>query len=617
MLLCCCHLGGFTMKKIDFYDTKIENGFWKEKQDMIKNSTVDSVYTQFYNTHRFDAFNCDWKEGEENMPHVFWDSDVAKWIEGVSFLLKEQRNEKYEKIIDDVVDKIVSGSDENGYYNSHFLVTEQDKRFKIRNCHELYCAGHLIEAAVAYYNATGKDKFLKAMCKFADYIEKCFKIEKSTAFVTPGHPEIELALVKLYEATCEKRYLELSKFFIDMHGTGIDNNDELYNFANNLYNQDEMPLRKRTTAEGHCVRSMYLMCGAADIAEKYNDSELLDACKKVFDDIVNKKMYITGGIGSTHIGEAFSIPYSLPNRTAYTETCAAISLAMFCERMQRLDIDSKYADVAERVIYNGFLSGVSMDGTAFFYENPLEIDTDFNNPNPSTVQKERFPITQRKVVFDCSCCPPNIVRFIPSIANLMYTYDDETIFVHQYMDSKTKCEDIKISQKTDYPKNGQIKITVDSNKKYIALRIPGWCRKFDIDANYEMKNGYAYIILNGKKEINISFDMPVVAVRATNKVHDNSGRVAVMRGPVVYCAEGVDNGKDLQSIAVDINAKFEVGECDFLLPSITTEAYKEKEINQLYDFATNDYDKIKLKLIPYFAFANRDESEMLVWLLKY
>lgn len=604
------------MKKIEFSHTKINNGFWKEKQNMVENSTIEAVYNRFSDTHRFEALKCNWKDGDPNMPHIFWDSDVAKWIEGVSYVLKKQRNDKLEQIIDSAVDEIVKNSDEHGYFNSHFLVTNQQERFKNRDCHELYCAGHLMEAAVAYKEATGKDKFLKAMCKYADYIEEVFKKEHSAAFVTPGHPEIELALVKLFKATGEKRYLELSEFFIDEHGTNKDNADKTYAFANKLYNQDEMPLRERTTAEGHCVRALYLFCGMADIAAEYGDKELLDACKRVFDDMISKKMYITGGLGSTHLGEAFSVPFSLPNRTAYTETCAAIALALFAERMQALDADSKYADAAERAIYNGFLSGVSMNGRAFFYENPLEIDPNFNDPNPSTKDKERFPITQRKEVFDCSCCPPNVVRFIPSIADLMYSYDENTLYVHQYINSETEADGIKISQETSYPADGKIKITCSAPQKEIALRIPSWCKSFKISAEYTLKKGYAYIKLICDTTVELQLDMPIVFIKSNRHVHDNCGRIAVMRGPVVYCGEGVDNGEDLRSIAIDTCGNYEIGKSEFLLPTIKADAYKEKLSNELYSEIGDDYEKICLTLIPYYAFANRGETEMLVWFLR-
>lgn len=598
------------MKKINFSDIEITDGFWKAKQDMVKNTTADAVYNRFCDTHRFSALKCDWHEGEENMPHIFWDSDVAKWIEGISYILKKERNEHFEKIIDESIDLIEKNSDEHGYFNSHFLVTRKDKRFCLRDQHELYCAGHLIEAAIAYYQATGKNKFLKLMCKYADYIEQIFVKDKSADFTTPGHPELELALVKLYNITNEERYLQLAKFFIDEHGK---HNENLYEFSNELYNQDEMPLRERQTAEGHAVRSMYLMCGAADVAYLYNDEELLDACKRVFDNVTNKRMYITGGIGSTHIGEAFTVDYDLPARTAYAETCAAISLAMFAGRMSEIEANSKYADIVEKVIYNGFLSGISMDGKSFFYENPLEIDPDFNDINPSTKSKERFPITQRLEVFDCSCCPPNIVRFIPSIADYMYTYDDDILYVNQYMNSETQCGDIKICQNTHYPENGCIKIKCSAGNRRIALRIPGWCKNFKINVGYEMKNGYA--IINPCEEITLELDMPVTFIRANRHVHDAAGRVAVMRGPVVYCAESIDNVSDLKNIKIDINAEYTTSDSEFLLPTIETIAYQEPESDLLYMPAKDDYEKIPLTLIPYYAFANRGTTEMLVWFL--
>lgn len=606
------------MERIKFTNTKITGGFWAKKQELVKNTTVMAVYDRFKETGRFDAFKCEWVDGKENnpeYPNIYWDSDVAKWIEGVSYFLQNEKNAELEQIIDEVIDNIEKNSDENGYYNSHFLVTEQNERFRLRRAHELYCAGHLMEAAVAYYEATGKDKLLKAMCKYADYIEKVFVIDKSAAFKTPGHPEIELALVRLYEATGEKKYLELSKYFIDEHGKTPDLETH-YPDASPFSNQDDCLIKDRTTADGHCVRALYLFCGAADIAKYYNNEELFNACKRVFDNIVNKRMYITGGVGSTHIGEAFTVDYDLPNRTAYTETCAAISLAMFAGRMQTMEVKSIYADIIEKVLYNGFLSGMSMDGKAFFYENPLEIDPYLNNVDFALKEKRRVAITQRKEVFNCSCCPPNIVRFIPSVADYMYTYDDETLYVHQYMEAETECEGIKIKQTTNYPSGGKIEICCKTDKGYVALRIPGWCKKFNLNCEYELKNGYAYIKAEDAENIVLELDMPVVLVEANRKVHENAGRIAVTRGPVVYCAEGVDNGEDLRSIVIDPQFRFELTKSEFMLPSLRTKAYKIPESKELYRPIGAKYEDTVLRLIPYYAFANRGESEMLVWFLK-
>lgn len=604
------------MKSIDFSKVKIDNGFWKVKQDMVKNTTVHSVYNRFKETHRFDALECRWQEGEDNMPHIFWDSDVAKWIEGAAYLIQYERNDELEAIIETAIDNIIKNSDENGYFNSHFLVANKDKRFTNRDLHELYCAGHLIEAAIAYYNATGKDRFLIAMCKFADYIEKVFKIEKSAEYTTPGHPELELALVKLYEATNEERYLDLSRYFIYEHGKDEREKETFKdkNF-NERYNQDEVLLKDRQTVDGHSVRALYLLSGVADIAHIDNNNELISACKRCFENIVNKRMYITGGVGSTYIGEAFTIDYDLPNRTAYAETCAAISLAMFAGRMLKIEENAKYADVVERVIYNGFLSGVSMDGKSFFYENPLEIDPDFNDVHASTTEKTRYPITQRLEVFGCSCCPPNVVRFISSMSGYIFAENEDTLFVNQYMSCKGEFGNSTVTVTTNYPAQGSIKLSYKGDKKYIALRIPDWCRSYKANCEYELKNGYMFIKADNN-EIELNLDMPVTVVTANRRVHDNAGRVAVMRGPVVYCIEGVDNGKDLKSVAIDTKTEFEITDGEFILPNIKAKGFRPIETQQLYSVLNDDMESIPLTLIPYYAFANRGTSEMLVWILK-
>lgn len=603
------------MNNIEFSDVKITGGYWKARQDINRSVTLKAVYDRFNETGRFEALKCDLRDGDTNIPHIFWDSDVAKWIEGASYILHSEKNDQAVEIIENAIDLIIKNSDENGYFNSHFLVAEKENRFRLRECHELYCAGHLIEAAVAYYELTGKDRFLNAVKKYADYIERAFKIDNTAAFITPGHPEIELALVRLYKATGEKRYIELAKYFIDKRGN-CDEPGIYTDWANEYYSQDEIPVRERKTAEGHCVRALYLMCAAADIAYIYKDNDLKTACERFFDSIVNKRMYITGGVGSSNMGESFTIDYDLPNRTAYAETCAAISLAMFAERMLKFGADSRYSDIIERTMYNGIMSGISLDGKSFFYENPLEIDPDFNNINTSTKVKERFPITQRVEVFDCSCCPPNIMRFVASISGLIYGFDDNTVYINQYINSEGDVNGIKISQKTDYPNNGKITVRCNSNKKQIAFRIPCWCKSFNINKKYSIKNGYAYVDLDSEENIELELDMPVRIISANRRIHSDAGRIAVMRGPVVYCAESIDNGADIKTIALPAESVFELAESEFLLPILKTEAYRPFESDSLYYEAVDDYEKIPLTLIPYYAFANRGESEMQVWLLR-
>lgn len=604
------------MKNIDFRNVKINDGFWKIKQDMCKETTVNAVYDRFTDTYRFAALKCDWKEGDEPKakPHFYWDSDVAKWIEGSAYILEQNDMPHLEAICDEAIDDIVKNADENGYFNSYFLVTDEPK-FSNRDRHELYCLGHLIEAAIAYKRATGKDKLLKAMCRYTDYVEKVFKLEDSAGFVTPGHPELELALYKLYKETDEKRYLDLLQHFINLHGNNDKDGDRLCHAFEKNYNQDECPLRERSTADGHSVRALYLLCGMADLAAETDDKELLAACERCFDNVVNKRMYITGGVGSTGHGEAFTVDYDLPSRTAYAETCAAIALVLFAHRMFGITGETKYADIVEKAMYNGVLSGISMDGRSFFYVNPLEIDLKFNDVDKAVINKRRFPITQRVEVFGCSCCPPNMVRFIPSVGNYAFSEDENTVFVNQYMGCEATFGKTEISVKTAYPADGTVTINGKTDKEYIALRIPSWCDRFTISGEYELRSGYAYIKAESKLNITLTLDMTVKVMAANRKVHAVSGRVAVTRGPVVYCGEGIDNGDDMKSVIIDPCGDFALGENDFMLPSLKTTAYKPIESDELYIPVDQDLEEVSLTLIPYYAFANRGNSDMLVWFL--
>ena len=598
------------MKRVNFSNTKINGGFWAQKQDLVRNITVNAVYDRFKDTGRFDAFKFDKSVG----PHFYWDSDVAKWIEGVAYLTHEKREPQLEKIVDELVGEIAKNRDECGYFNIFHQIIEPENRFKIRDHHELYCAGHLIEAAVAYYEATGKREFLDLMCDYADYIEKRFVIDKDTDFITPGHEEIELALVRLYDCTGEKKYLDLAKFFIDERGV---NPEQGYEWAGNIYNQSHKPVREQFTAEGHAVRAVYLYSAMADIARKYGDKSLFDACEKIFDDIANHKMYVTGGIGSSHLGEAFTVPYDLPNLVSYTESCAALGLALFAHRMLLIDNDSKYSDVIERAIYNGFLSSISLDGKSFFYTNPLEIMPYLHKRDASTNDNSMWlPIMQRQEVFWCSCCPPNIVRFIPSIADFLYTCDDNTVYVHQFMQSESVLDiggkAVKISQKTDYPYNGKIEICTDADVR-VAIRIPDWCDTYE----GETVKGYAYFDAKAGEPIVIDFQMKPFFVGANPKVAFDCGKYAVQNGPIVYCMESYDNGEGLRDLHLDCDSEFDIDWDDELgVQILRLDAYRRRDPDRLYYRKTDDFIdfyKTAATLIPYFAFANRGECEMQVW----
>ncbi len=595
---------------------RITAGFWKEKQELIRKTTIWNVYKRFSDTGRFAAFKMDWKEGMPNKPHIFWDSDVAKWLESVAYLTKEQCEPELEAIVDEVVDDIAKAQMEDGYFNIYFQLFEPENRFKIRGWHELYCAGHLIEAAVAYDDATGKHKFLEVMLKYAAFIKKVFMEEQSAAFDSPGHEEIELALVKLYDYTKDRQWLELALFFINKRGSK-EKLPEGDNYHRDTNIQDHAPVREQFTAEGHAVRACYLYCAMADLALRENDEGLKNACDKIFADITGSKMYITGAVGSTKNAEAFEDAYRLPNDTAYGETCAALALALFARRMERMDADSIYADTVERVIYNGFLSGISLDGKAFFYENAQEIDLENRRIVRASLHNNKdmhFPITERIEVFGCSCCPPNVTRFIPSIGDFIYNYTDETVYVNQFMESEADFGDFKLNQKTNYPFDGRVTIVSTANKK-LAIRVPGWCSSWSLKVNgrtvnAEVVKGYAFAEVKGGDEL--VFDMQLIpkAVRADRRVRIDRGLKAVTYGPLVMCLEGVDNGGSLANVEL-ING-FEVGfDKELGLPCVYADAVRV-DTDSLYSDRVFERP-FKAKLIPYFAFANRGECDMKIW----
>lgn len=590
---------------------RITGGFWKTRQDINLRVTAKAVYDRFTDTHRFEALKCkpeghpDWKT------HIFWDSDVAKWLEGAAYLLPDgELEEKIEAAIDD----LLANQREDGYINSFYNIPQAEPRFSNRDRHELYCAGHLMEAACAYYEATGKDRFLKAMCRYADLIEKVFKIENSAAFTTGGHPEVELALVRLYKTTGEKRYLELARYFLEQRGNN-EKDTPLNEWTKRMYDMSHMPLKAQRTPEGHAVRAMYLASGMADIALLYNDQEYLTAAEAMFRNATEKRMYITGAMGSIFEGEAFSMDYDLPNMRAYAETCAALSMIFFARRLLRIKADHRYGDAIERVLYNGGLSGVSLDGRSFFYINPLENNPQFHEPNRATSKVIKRSILQRVEVFKCSCCPPNIFRVIASMSDLLYGYEEDTLYVHQFADSEAELEGCKITQKTNYPTDGMVSLSISGDRfKAVAVRIPGWCQNVRFSESYAVKNGYAYMTVPASGQIDFEFEMKPVYMEPGAFIPEDAGKAALMRGPVVYCIEGVDNGSYLRNFTLLPQKELEVIPSTFGVPVLKTTALYKEPTAALYQPIGTPKTEKELTFIPYFAFANRGETEMLVWI---
>ena len=586
------------MKNLDFTKTVLQGGFWKYYYDLNREVTVGAVYDRFKETGRFDALKCNWQEGQENKPHFYWDSDVAKWIEGVGFLAQQQDVSKWGVLVDEMVQDMVANQREDGYFNSYFQSIALDKIYSDRRFHELYCLGHMIEAAIAYHKGTGKDALLTFVQKYVDYVYRIFVEEQSAKFTTPGHEEIELALLKLYEYLGNPRHLELAQFFIDHRGLGEkETTDE--------YSQSHMPVRQQREAVGHAVRGCYLYTAMAQLARLNGDAELLEACDAIFSDIVNKKMSITGGIGAVRKGEAFSYAYDLPNQEIYNETCAAISLAMFAAELGQLHEHAMYADLVERIYYNGFISGLAQSGDRFFYVNPLEIDV------KKTVRESEFRgLTQRSKVFDTSCCPPNIVRMLGSLPRYMYAVQGDTVYCNQFAHAVTSFEQGTLTQTTNYPVSGKIEFAWQGSPITLKVRIPAWC----VEYAGETENGYATFTLRDGDCVCVDLPMAVHIMESHPDVQDNAGRYAIMRGPIVYCMEGVDNGENLRDITVSGQDAVRVETEDLPAPVLYMNATRRPKGTALYGIRNEERMAFSARLIPYFAFANRGESDMIVWI---
>lgn len=596
------------MKMIEYQKSKVLNGFWKEKQQNNLNITTWAIWNRFHETGRIQSFDFDWKDGMDNKPHIFWDSDVAKWMEAVAYIMYHDSVPELEEHLESLIDKIENNQGEDGYFNVFFSVCEPQNRFQGRTNHELYCAGHLIEAAVAYYESTGRDRFLNAMRKYSDYIYTVFVDEKSAKFTTPGHEEIELALVRLYRCCGDVRYLDLARFFIDERG---QRTEKVYDYALPEYAQSHLPVRKQRTAEGHAVRACYLYTGMALLAKEIQDQELFEACKDIFFDVVDKKMFITGGIGSTYVGEAFTVPYDLPNDVAYNETCASIAMCLFARAMQELDNSTIYADIIERELYNGMMSGLSLSANAFFYENPLEINRRNYIRNASTIQKERYPITKRKKVFETSCCPPNINRTIASIQRYIYGIDDDAVYVHQFISSELNLQERKVLIETNYPADGHVRIK-SKNVPILMIRIPAWCEQYTVNCQYEVVGNYLRV---AEDDVSIDFQMKPILLESNPLVYRNIGKVAVQYGPVVYCAESIDNDDDVYALFVDPDAEIATEYCDeYQLNILKMNGWRKKKSDKLYQPISNSFEPARITMIPYSCHANRGDTDMLVWL---
>ena len=557
-----------------------------------------------------------WYYNEHNSVHeafhgwVFQDSDVYKWLEAVAYSLRNHPDKELEEKADAIVDLICGAQLDNGYLDTLYVINNRDEIFaNLKDFHELYCFGHMAEAAVAYADATGNQKLLNAVCRFADLI--CATFGENGIKGYPGHEIAEMALVKLYDATGRKRYLETAKFFIDERGKkpyyyDIVLGKETVN-DNYHYNQAHTQPENQHEAVGHAVRGVYLYSGMADVAKRFGDEKLYYACTKLAENIINKKMYITGGIGSTVDGESFSFDYDLPNDLAYSETCASIGLIFFAQRMLEISPDARIADAVERALYNTVLSGMSQDGKSFFYVNPLEV-----LPEASHKDSRKHHVKPvRQKWFGCACCPPNLARLISSIGEYCYTENDGMLFIHQFIGSDVESVNADLKITSSYTKDGRVTIDIKPKKAFIlAVRIPLWCNKYSISTQYELKDGYAYIRISDDCVIECDFEMKPRMIRCSNRVRANTDKVAVTRGPFVYCVEEADNGKSLQMLKISKNPCFRISG-----NTVIADGYREIDCEELYsEWNEAECEKTEIKFIPYYLWGNRGENEMSVYI---
>ncbi|WP_367755798.1 glycoside hydrolase family 127 protein [Flavobacterium sp. WC2430] len=617
---------GYSITPVNIQNVKLTDNFWLPIIKKVQEKTIEYAIQKCEEEGRMDNFLIAGgiMKGEVKGQMPFDDTDVYKIIEGASNTLISEPNPKLSILLDSLISIIKVGQEKDGYLTTWRTINPakppatwvpviEGKRWEsLQISHELYNSGHMFEAAVVHYEATGKRNFLDIAIKNADLLVKTFGDNANQVHGVPGHQIVETGLVKLYQITKNKAYLNLAKYFLDNRGN--PKNHALYG----AYSQDDIPVIQQKEAVGHAVRAVYMYAGMTDIAAIENDKEYLNAVNALWTNMVNKKMYITGGIGAIHDGEAFGANYELPNLTAYNETCAAIGDVYWNHRLHNLTGSSDYYNVIERTLYNGLISGISLDGKQFFYPNALESDGVYKNNRGSCT---------RQSWFDCSCCPTNLIRFIPSIPGLIYSTSKEVLYVNLYASNNAKITldktELEIAQQTNYPWDGKVAVTVSPKKESeftIKLRIPGWATNQVLPGdlysyknvssakttvsingkpiNYQVDKGYITITRKWKKgdKITLNFPMEVKEVVTNSKVESNIGKVALEYGPIVYAIEEIDNATAFDKITVDANDSFKV----------------QKE-NNLLD-GVNTIQNKKLKAIPYYSWSNRGVGKMKVWI---
>lgn len=637
------------MTPVSVRDYIVKDRFWTPKMEMVRERMIP---------YQWEALNDRIKDAEpsfciqnfriaagleegEFKGYVFQDSDVAKWLEAVGYTLAWRKDEELEKTADEVIELIRKVQRPDGYLDTYYIINGLEKRWtNLRDHHELYCAGHMIEAGIAYYLGTGKTALLDVGRRLADCVDRVFGPEEGKLHGYPGHEIIEMALVRLYDVTKEERYLKLAEYFINERGKEPlyfreeqEKNHQEFYWKDSLfqyqYYQAGKPVRGQEHAEGHAVRAVYLYSGMTDVARQTGDESLMRAVRTLWKDVTKRQMYITGAIGSSDYGEAFTFPYDLPNDEVYGETCASIGLVFWARRMLQNELNGEYADVMERALYNGCISGMSKDGTRFFYVNPLEVNPEACRKD----QRKKHVDTERQKWFGCACCPPNLARLLASVASYACSVGDHTLAFHLYVGGEVSVpfSGMKICVESGLPWDGRVSIRIREQEKErvpltMILRIPGWSRTYKVSVNgkeicQEPRKGYLYIQREWEKNDCLDLEFPMKAERnySNPMVKYNFGKTAVSRGPIVYCMEETDNGSGLMRFLLPKENEFSVckgnleeGETDLEVSGfqVSVKGWDDR----LYSFQREDEkeDKI-LHFVPYYLWNNRGVGEMNVW----